>query len=356
MPVGSPGAMVVLVDHHVLDSYLAIAALRPRRALLVHGPACSAEARRLAAACAVRLRVPCEPLPLTDDGDLTQVQALARRLPADAHLHYTGGTGIVAAVLRSEHAAAGRPDADASHLDEARRVLRFDDGRELTLEELVDPADFDLDALLAISGFARAGDSSRARARQARFSDLIDGALARYTPPRHAEAGAMLHDLATRLRDRVSGDPDGAVRDWPNGRFFEDLVRHFALRVAPKLEVHAGVIVLRDELKAELDVVAIGRYRPYIVSCAVGGRPDTVKMKMFEVLHRARQVGGQTARAAVACTLPDAAQITPRELESLARETPVAADAPVVFGAADVAGWLRGEERALARLDAFLSS
>ncbi len=53
-----------------------------------------------------------------------------------------------------------------------------------------------------------------------------------HTKP-HQSAGAMLHELARRLRDEVRSDADGAVRDWPNGRFFEDLVRHFLLRSRP---------------------------------------------------------------------------------------------------------------------------
>ncbi len=348
--------MVVLVDRHLLDSYLAVAALKPRRALLVHGPGYEAEARRLAATCTARLRVDCELLPLGDDGDLAQVQALAAQLPAGVHLHYTGGTGIVAAVLRTEHHLAGGTDADASHLDEERRLLRFDDGREVALERRVDPRDFDLHVLLALGGFSEAGASERAEQRRRRFADLIDATLARYEPPRRVDGATMLRELARRLHDRVGGDADGAVRDWPNGRFFEDVVRHFTLQVAPKLEAHAGVVVVRDQMKVELDVVAIGRYRPYIVSCALGGRPDTIRMKMFEVLHRARQVGGQTARSAVACTLENAAAISPSELEALARESPSPGDAPVVFGAADIAGWLRGEDAALERLAAFYAA
>jgi hypothetical protein len=63
-----------------------------------------------------------------------------------------------------------------------------------------------------------------------------------------------------------------------------------------------------------------------------------------------------TARAAVASTLHDESRTTTAEMEDLAITGPLPAQRPAVFGLAEIVGWLRGEDGARARLEAFLSS
>ena len=51
----------------------------------------------------------------------------------------------------------------------------------------------------------------------------------------------------------------------------------------------------------ELDVVAILGYQVLVVSCGVTGKEKEVKLKGFEALARARQIGGDEARAILLC-------------------------------------------------------
>jgi hypothetical protein len=106
----------------------------------------------------------------------------------------------------------------------------------------------------------------------------------------------------------------------------------------------------------ELDVVAVGHYRPYVISCTAGDIPHKSRSKLFEVMLRARQVGGLTARAAVASTLHDESRTTTAEMADLATTGPTPTQRPAVFGLDDVVGWQRDEDGARERLDEFLGS
>lgn len=79
----------------------------------------------------------------------------------------------------------------------------------------------------------------------------------------------------------------------------------------------------------ELDVVAILGYQVVVVSCVrenKEGSRSSVKNKAFEALHRARQVGGDGARAIVICGLDgDAAEDLEEELHD---ETGLTGEAP----------------------------
>ena len=52
----------------------------------------------------------------------------------------------------------------------------------------------------------------------------------------------------------------------------------------------------------ELDVVAVLGYQIVVVSCTVAADNDTIKQKGMEVILRARQLGGDEARAVVLCS------------------------------------------------------
>ena len=55
----------------------------------------------------------------------------------------------------------------------------------------------------------------------------------------------------------------------------------------------------------ELDVVAILGYQLVAISCTLSSNYGQCKKKGFEIIHRARQIGGDHARAAVLCLLND---------------------------------------------------
>ena len=79
---------------------------------------------------------------------------------------------------------------------------------------------------------------------------------------------------------------------------------HDALSSVPKRPNYAlfqGVHVRRAGIRGardfELDVVAVLGYQIVLVSCSVAPDAPMVKLKAMEALHRARQLGGDEARA-----------------------------------------------------------
>lgn len=66
----------------------------------------------------------------------------------------------------------------------------------------------------------------------------------------------------------------------------------------------------------ELDVVAVLGYQILVVSCTANANPDLIKRKGMEAILRARQLGGDEARAIVLCSAhPHDAQLIEDELK-----------------------------------------
>ena len=66
----------------------------------------------------------------------------------------------------------------------------------------------------------------------------------------------------------------------------------------------------------ELDVVAVLGYQVVVVSCSVTSNPKDIKQKAMEVYHRAKQLGGDEARAVVLCVASyEDAERVEKELE-----------------------------------------
>jgi hypothetical protein len=308
-----------------LDSFLALAALRPQRALLLHARDRQDEAARLATTVERRLRLPTAFVEVADDTDSIELGRVHAALPEDVHLHHTGGTGSMASLLCSAHRDARRPPGSASCLDEERRLLRFDDGRTVALADLVDPAAVELQTLLDLSGFARLTAAPDRRARAA-GAEIVDRLVAETEwsalPLEGARAGdralALLRERMEALRpDSGHLAHDGRWTNFLNGTFFEHLVAALARRAAPANEIATSVRAARGDTRVEIDVMAVGHYRPYVVSCTTDDREDTVKAKAWEVLARARQVVGLTARPVLATVLTERSKITPAQLSAL---------------------------------------
>ena len=61
----------------------------------------------------------------------------------------------------------------------------------------------------------------------------------------------------------------------------------------------------RNDKHFELDVVAVLGYQVVVVSCSVTDEHSRIKLKAMEAYHRAKQLGGDEARAVVLCVATD---------------------------------------------------
>ena len=59
----------------------------------------------------------------------------------------------------------------------------------------------------------------------------------------------------------------------------------------------------------EVDLVAVFGYQLVLISCTVDDGRDLVKQKAFEAMHRARQMGGDGARAVMISLAKDPGDI-----------------------------------------------
>lgn len=127
--------LILLVGSNPLPNYLAALVLSPKQIFLFYSPETKMVKQSLQDT--LRRRFPSLEMEERCIGDVTHAAEVREAFPpiqrSKVHLHYTGGTKIMAAHARMAFRDAGGTDAQASYLNERRGVLRFDDGYELDL-------------------------------------------------------------------------------------------------------------------------------------------------------------------------------------------------------------------------------
>jgi len=109
------------------------------------------------------------------------------------------------------------------------------------------------------------------------------------------------------------GIGDQELRLWLNGGLWlEHHVLQCLTELAESLELkdccQANKIAVPGGSDFDLDVVALHSYQLFAFSCGVRSKPDDkteLKLKLFEVFVRARQLGGDEARVALVSASPD---------------------------------------------------
>jgi hypothetical protein len=338
-----PSSLALLADEHALDAYLAACALRPGRAFLIHAPPLEHSARLQQSVIASRLAIPVDLLELEDDTSLEQARQAFASLPDDCHLHHTGGTGSMGEGLLFAFAAAGRPPELASCLDEERRLLRRDDGLDIPLETLVDPHTVTFEVLTELYGIEVVQTADRNRREERFVVDALRGDGRLPVDRKRATADEIRTAIKARLE---SARPDtgwlagrAAWAHFIEGGWLERMVTAAVRRIAPGHELYTGVRMRCNGTALEVDVIAVGEYRPTVISCTVSGSGRVAKQKAFEVLRRAEQTGGRVARPALVSMLDD--RSLPRAstiAHSLANQSP-APTALRVYDSRDVLAW-----------------
>jgi len=126
----------------------------------------------------------------------------------------------------------------------------------------------------------------------------------------------------------------GDLAKWLQGHWLEDYLfacleeRHSDYKVHG-YERNMNPILGRGNL--EVDVVAMRGYQLHVVSCYGGHNNERCKLKLFEAFTRARQLGGDEARAALVCCSDD-----PRLVESEVGEVWDIKERVKVFGRSDL--------------------
>lgn len=282
-----------------------------------------------------------------DATDASQIRtAFADEFPSvskDAHLHYTGGTKIMAAHARMAFSEVGGKNEQASYLDERKAVLRFDDGYEIPESKW----DFKLtiDEILGLHGV---GDVSKREISMLQYieQDLIKVAEVVLKNPKLI--GKLNNTSIDKYAELIPGVNNRILLEnkdrFLKGVWLEDWVGVVIQKIAIKSEICISIESKRSkERKFEVDVVLIHRHRLYVISCTTQSKLKDCKFKLFEVAMRARQLGGDLARSALVCMLHGFEEGTERlsieQLKKDAEDIWDASNTPKVFGLDDLREW-----------------
>jgi hypothetical protein len=92
-----------------------------------------------------------------------------------------------------------------------------------------------------------------------------------------------------------------SIAKWLHGRWLDDYVHYCATKAGEKTNVHQVVSSLSPQgiVNFEVDVAAMQGYRMFAISVTTVARKNLAKLKLFEVMVRARQMGGDEAKVAL---------------------------------------------------------
>lgn len=345
--------LICLVGSNPLPNYIAVRQLQPESVLLYH-TAEDAErldsSSRVADVLAAALK---QFRPQKFDISATDAPEIARKLGqrhlAGAWLNYTGGTKVMAvhayAAFRKLNETAG---PRAFYVDDrGSGSLRFTDGEvrplsvDLTFEEF-----WALHNVRPRREKTAAGDSptlADAEALAGRiFADGPGLAHELYCQHHNEKARAKISLAEIGFGDRTVqyGDPS-----WDSWRRFITGVwlEHWCSSLFD-MPTRVGSKLVFNDREMELDVLAIRHHRLLLLSCTTGAKIGECKLKAFEAYHRARQLGGDHARSALACFLSDA------DRDLLKREMRLPLGGPetlAVFGLNDLRNWYQGHRDSL---------
>mgnify|MGYP000244704636 CR=1 FL=1 len=320
--------LLLLVGSNPLPNFLATLVFNPKTVRLFHSPETEAVKdilkKIITARCTgVSLSETC----IGDATDAAKVRSAFTSIPNDAHLHYTGGTKIMAAHARMAFREANGHDDHASYLDERKGVIRFDDGYKIDIskERLALTID-DVLGLHGIQPISKDGpfdpEPSVEDARKIAKAVLRDSNLATTLYNLHRKDGKRISLKEAKARPKSMSEYNLCLsasqvpeNQWNNktyekwcdflgGGWLEAWCGDLVREIADKSMVSIGLdCKLASGRQFEIDVALVRGYRLYVISCTTDTKINMCKSKLFEVAMRARQLGGDLARSALVCLL-----------------------------------------------------
>lgn len=94
------------------------------------------------------------------------------------------------------------------------------------------------------------------------------------------------------------------IRFFKEGGWLEDFVLNSLIKLNNDSQIRLNLIkkdirVLYKKREAQIDIIAIQGYKLFLISCTTDYGIKTVKLKVFEALYRAEQLGGEHAKVIV---------------------------------------------------------
>ncbi|MDD3925073.1 MAG: hypothetical protein PHT33_00265 [bacterium] len=364
--------LYLLVGSNPFPNYLASLILEPQSVCLIYSP----ETEEIKNNLKDRLEIKLTGLSIDERciGDATNAARVREAflvVPEGAHLHYTGGTKVMATNARMAFKDAGGGDKQASYLDERRSVLRFDDGYEIEL--LSQNFELRLDDILGLHGINRKSKDEKAdpsptvedadkilkvvlnepeltdRLYNIHKKDNNDDKDKRLDLKTAKQNPIMLSELLNIDLSIVHLPEDEWTRKtyekwcgFLGGGWLEVWCGELVRGIPGESEVSVNVNCTRANGRGfEIDLAIVRGHRPYVISCTTDTDIKLCKSKLFEVAIRARQLGGDLARSALVCLL-HGSNNQGAYVEQLRNDVADIWDAPntpQVFGLCDLKEW-----------------
>lgn len=358
--------LLLLVGSNPLPNYLAALVLDPRVIHLFYSPETESVKDSLSKGLKKRQeKLILEEVCIREATNAAQVRAAFASLPQGAHLHYTGGTKIMAAHARMAFKDAGGRDDQASYLDERKGVLRFDTGYEIDLTKRA--VDMPIDDILQLHGIERLSKRDNAgqsptdadagiiaakvliepdRAEELRGLNREDGRLLSISKAKAkpVELSGLVEGLSVLHLPEADWNRD-TYENWCKflgGVWLEQWCGGLVKNIAAGSEIALGVDCrMPGGRQFEIDVAVVRGHRLYVISCTTDATMKLCKSKLFEVAMRARQLGGDLARSALVCLLHggDPKGLYIDQLRKDVADIWNAPNTPQVFGLGDLREW-----------------
>ncbi len=360
--------LLLLVGSNPLPNYLAVRILNPKFIHLFYSTETEQVKNQLRRILETRFMHAKPDIGETCIEDVTSASKVAqafRSVPSDAHLHYTGGTKIMAAHARMAFRDVGGSDEQASYLDERKGVLRFDNGYEIDLAK--QQLRLTLADILALHGIVgQPNQMSRPTLEDAKmiassvlkdtdlaskFYDLHRDANKKLLPFKEAKANTIkISELVPGLNLSIQQVPEqgwnreiyDAWMKFLGGGWLEMLCGSLVRQIVGENEVAVGLNCKRSNARQfEIDVAVVRGHRLYVISCTTSTNLGLCKSKVFEVAMRSRQLGGDLARSALVSLLHggDTKGAYMDQLRGDVADIWDAPNTPRVFGLDDLKEW-----------------
>ena len=305
--------LILLVGSNTLPNYLAACKLNPKnRIFLLYSKETEKPQERLKKVLKdnfSKIEVKAEPIKNPGNGREIQEWYKRKNISGGAHLNYTGGTKAMSVHIFEAWKEMGNSDSNASYIDDRNSRIRFADGESCPLN-----VKLDFETLTELQGIdVKKGGWGKKVTANCRQEDSYMSAQEVFCEGKEKEKNKdkwLEKWLACVVKDKLGIDD---------------------------FEIHTNFKGLIDEREFEIDVRFIKGHRLYVLSCTTRNDREC-KKKLYEIAFRARQLGGDLARSAVACFAGNGHKndITVEELRNIAKNMWDAPNETEIFGYEDL--------------------
>ena len=250
------------------------------------------------------------------EGDPEAVHNGTRRISGDLsaeisdfHIHYTGGTKVMGVETVSATEAQLRDSQNVrlqtSYLNPRGALGPTIESRQGPLvRDTRQNVDLEFNLIARLNGFTLGPFEHRYRDRETGRGETV------VCPAPGILNQEQLREGWDAIQSNTGEHIPGELLEYGAYAAFKDALDEISrnnpgrnnCKLFHSVHVQRDIAIDRNIKHFELDVVAVLGYQIVVVSCTVDSRQDMVKQKGMEAILRARQLGGDDARAIVLCS------------------------------------------------------